>query len=77
MTRHTRHGGAGTAGLRGLMGPGFNRMNLVTVQQTTQGLCRYLQAKSAEQLATGGFVIGTPLLPLLSYPPFPHTLNTY
>eukprot|EP00873_Tetraselmis_striata_P004074 jgi/Tetstr1/424338/TSEL_014903.t2 len=48
----------GTAGLRGLMGPGFNRMNLVTVQQTTQGLCRYLQAKSAEQLATGGFVIG-------------------
>ncbi len=30
----------GTAGLRGQMGPGFNAMNVVTVQQTSQGLCR-------------------------------------
>lgn len=27
---------AGTAGLRGKMGPGFSRMNVVTVQQSTQ-----------------------------------------
>ena len=25
------------------MGPGFNRMNVVTVQQTTQGLLKYLE----------------------------------
>jgi hypothetical protein len=33
----------GTAGLRALDGPGFNRMNRITVKQTTQGLVRYLQ----------------------------------
>ena len=31
---------AGTAGLRGKMGPGFNRMNRLVVQQTAQGLYR-------------------------------------
>ncbi len=40
------------------MGPGFNRMNRVTIQQTTQGLLRYLQATSPQQLAEGGVVIG-------------------
>jgi len=48
----------GTAGLRGRMGPGFNAMNTVTVQQTTQGLCRYLQHAAPEQLKAGGVVIG-------------------
>ncbi|KAI3438192.1 hypothetical protein D9Q98_000629 [Chlorella vulgaris] len=48
----------GTAGLRGLMGPGYNRMNAVTVQQTTQGLLRYLQQREPEQLQAGGIVIG-------------------
>ncbi|SOV14759.1 phosphoglucomutase, putative [Plasmodium sp. gorilla clade G2] len=32
----------GTAGLRGKMGVGFNAMNIVTIMQTTQGLCSYL-----------------------------------
>ncbi|CRG99678.1 phosphoglucomutase, putative [Plasmodium relictum] len=32
----------GTAGLRGKMGIGFNAMNIVTIMQTTQGLCTYL-----------------------------------
>uniref|UniRef100_A0A8C9GQW1 Phosphoglucomutase n=1 Tax=Piliocolobus tephrosceles TaxID=591936 RepID=A0A8C9GQW1_9PRIM len=32
----------GTSGLRGQMGPGFNAMNVVTIMQTTQGLCDYL-----------------------------------
>ncbi|SBT79193.1 phosphoglucomutase, putative [Plasmodium malariae] len=32
----------GTAGLRGKMGVGFNAMNVVTIMQTTQGLCTYL-----------------------------------
>lgn len=40
---------AGTAGLRALDGPGFNRMNTITVKQTTQGLVRYLQ----QQQTTG------------------------
>ena len=48
----------GTAGLRGLTGPGFNRMNHVTVVQTTQGLCRYLERTCPEQLAAGGVAIG-------------------
>jgi len=48
----------GTAGLRGLMGPGYNRMNHVTVQQTTQGLCRYLQQQAPEKLKGNGIVIG-------------------
>lgn len=40
------------------MGPGYNRMNAVTVQQTTQGLLRYLQQREPEQLQAGGIVIG-------------------
>ncbi|KAF8059165.1 PGM2 [Scenedesmus sp. PABB004] len=48
----------GTAGLRAKMGPGFNRMNAVTVQQTTQGLLRYLQAQAPDALAQGGVIIG-------------------
>lgn len=48
----------GTAGLRAKMGPGFNRMNPVTIQQTTQGLLRYLQQQSPEQLAANGVIIG-------------------
>jgi phosphomannomutase len=39
----------GTAGLRALDGPGFNRMNTITVKQTTQGLVGFLQ----QQQATG------------------------
>lgn len=57
ITMHTHHH-AGTAGLRGKMGPGFNRMNDVTVQQTSQGLCRYLQQNSPKALNSNGIVIG-------------------
>lgn len=49
---------AGTAGLRGRMGPGFNRMNAVTVQQTTQGLLKYLQRQEGQRLGERGVVIG-------------------
>jgi hypothetical protein len=49
---------AGTAGLRAKMGPGFSRMNAVTIQQTTQGLLRYLQAQAPAQLAEHGVIIG-------------------
>lgn len=52
----------GTAGLRAKMGPGFNRMNPVTVQQTTQGLLRYLQQQAPQQLADNGVIIGEQLL---------------
>lgn len=48
----------GTAGLRAKMGPGFNRMNAVTIQQTTQGLLRYLQQQAPQQLADNGVIIG-------------------
>ena len=48
----------GTAGLRGLVGPGFNRMNHVTVVQTSQGLCSYLQRECPERLQAGGVVVG-------------------
>jgi len=48
----------GTAGLRGLVGPGFNRMNHVTVVQTSQGLCAYLQRECPERLRAGGVVVG-------------------
>lgn len=40
------------------MGPGFNRMNPVTIQQTTQGLLRYLQQQAPQQLADNGVIIG-------------------
>ncbi len=42
------------------MGFGFNRMNQVVVQQTTQGFCRYLQEQAAPKLATQGVAIGMP-----------------
>ncbi|KAA6429978.1 MAG: phosphoglucomutase 2 [Trebouxia sp. A1-2] len=48
----------GTAGLRGIMGFGFNRMNQVVVQQTTQGFCKYLQEQAGPKLATQGVAIG-------------------
>ena len=48
----------GTAGLRGLMGIGFNRMNEVVVQQTTQGFCRYMQAHAKDKLESRGVAIG-------------------
>jgi hypothetical protein len=35
----------GTAGLRAEMGPGYSRMNDLTIIQTTQGLCSYLMSK--------------------------------
>ncbi|MGX7047327.1 phosphoglucomutase [Lactococcus piscium] len=35
----------GTAGQRGLIGVGTNRMNIFTVQQTTEGLARLMDAK--------------------------------
>lgn len=37
----------GTAGLRALDGPGYTRMNEVTVQQATAGLLEYLEAQCA------------------------------
>lgn len=40
------------------MGAGSNRMNHVTVQQTTQGLLRYLQQHEPQRLAEGGVAIG-------------------
>lgn len=40
------------------MGAGWNRMNQVTVQQTTQGLLRYLQQHEQQRLAEGGVAIG-------------------
>ena len=45
------------------MGSGFNRMNEVVVQQTTQGFCRYLQEQAGDQLAAKGVVIGELVLP--------------
>lgn len=53
----------GTAGLRGLMGPGFSRMNAVTVQQTTQGLVEHLQVADAARARAGGVVIGEQAAP--------------
>lgn len=51
----------GTAGLRGKMGPGYNRMNHVVVQQTAQGLYRWgrsvagrLQRKDVFQASADG-----------------------
>ena len=42
------------------MGFGFNRMNQVVVQQTTQGFCKYLQEQAGSKLATQGVAIGMP-----------------
>ncbi|GAA6082681.1 phosphoglucomutase-2, partial [Tachysurus ichikawai] len=47
----------GTAGLRAAMGPGVSRMNDLTIIQTTQGFCHYLE-QCFEDLKTRGVVIG-------------------
>ncbi|XP_053475605.1 phosphoglucomutase-2 [Ictalurus furcatus] len=47
----------GTAGLRAAMGPGVSRMNDLTIIQTTQGFCRYLE-RSFDDLKQRGVVIG-------------------
>lgn len=49
---------SGTAGLRGLAGVGFNRMNSIVVQQTTQGFCKYVQQQAGQKLSARGVVIG-------------------
>lgn len=49
----------GTAGLRGGMGPGFNRMNDLTVIQATQGICLHILGKfGAKSCAERGVVLG-------------------
>ncbi|CAI9586136.1 unnamed protein product [Staurois parvus] len=47
----------GTAGLRAAMGPGVSQMNDLTIIQTTQGFCRYLE-KNIGNLKERGVVIG-------------------
>eukprot|EP00064_Thunnus_orientalis_P013387 superscaffoldBa00002171_g13426 len=47
----------GTAGLRAAMGPGISCMNDLTIIQTTQGFCHYLE-ESFETLKERGVVIG-------------------
>lgn len=47
----------GTAGLRAKMGAGFNRINDLTVIQSTQGLCSYL-SRCVSDLKQRGVVIG-------------------
>ncbi|TKS68135.1 Phosphoglucomutase-2 [Collichthys lucidus] len=47
----------GTAGLRAAMGPGISCMNDLTIIQTTQGFCRYLE-ESFGNLKERGVVIG-------------------
>ncbi|XP_056412490.1 phosphopentomutase isoform X2 [Hyla sarda] len=47
----------GTAGLRAAMGPGVSQMNDLTIIQTTQGFCRYLE-KNISDLKERGVVIG-------------------
>ncbi|KAB1282800.1 Phosphoglucomutase-2 [Camelus dromedarius] len=46
----------GTAGLRAAMGPGISHMNDLTIIQTTQGFCRYLE-KQFSDLKQRGVVI--------------------
>ncbi|XP_065838577.1 phosphopentomutase-like [Oscarella lobularis] len=48
----------GTAGLRARMGPGYSQMNDLTIVQTTQGFCRYLESKFPESVHRRGVVIG-------------------
>jgi len=47
----------GTAGLRSALGAGYSRMNDLTVIQTTQGLCKYLESQFPD-IKTRGVVIG-------------------
>lgn len=48
----------GTAGLRARMGPGYDRMNCLTVLQTTQGLAAYLKSSQLVDLGSSSVVIG-------------------
>ena len=49
----------GTAGLRATMGAGYNRINDLTVIQTTQGLAVYLvETFGKEQIVERGVVVG-------------------
>ena len=48
----------GTAGLRGPMGGGLNRMNGLTILQTTQGLAKYLEECFGADAKSQGVVIG-------------------
>lgn len=49
----------GTAGLRGEMGAGYARMNYLVVQQTSQGIAKYLlQVYGVEECKKKGIVIG-------------------
>lgn len=43
----------GTAGLRATMGPGFSRMNNITVQLTTQGVTEYLLERNGRKIVIG------------------------
>ena len=47
LDRFYRNLAFGTAGLRGVIGAGTNRMNLYTVNQATQGLADFLNARYA------------------------------
>ncbi|KAG7464250.1 glucose 1,6-bisphosphate synthase [Solea senegalensis] len=47
----------GTAGLRAPMGAGFNRINDLTIIQSTQGLCSYL-SRCFANLSSRGVVVG-------------------
>ena len=49
----------GTAGLRSVMGAGYANMNYVTVQQTSQGLAKYLiEFFGKDKCAENGIAIG-------------------
>uniref|UniRef100_A0AAZ3NQP6 Phosphoglucomutase 2 n=1 Tax=Oncorhynchus tshawytscha TaxID=74940 RepID=A0AAZ3NQP6_ONCTS len=48
----------GTAGLRAAMGPGISCMNDLTIIQTTQGFCKYLEQCFGQSLKERGVVVG-------------------
>ncbi|XP_064860560.1 phosphopentomutase-like [Oncorhynchus nerka] len=48
----------GTAGLRAAMGPGISCMNDLTIIQTTQGFCKYLEQCFGQCLKERGVVVG-------------------
>eukprot|EP00921_Rhytidocystis_pertsovi_P014033 GHVQ01022857.1.p1 GENE.GHVQ01022857.1~~GHVQ01022857.1.p1 ORF type:complete len:656 (-),score=100.26 GHVQ01022857.1:545-2512(-) len=59
VKRFTKRMEFGTAGLRGPMGIGFTTMNVITILQTTQGVCSYLMNHySQEDRSNRGVVIG-------------------
>ena len=39
----------GTGGIRGIMGGGFNRMNPLVIQRTTQGLASYIRSQNVQK----------------------------